>query len=191
MMKSFSSSRARGWRGRRELAPRRSATQLRACSLWFIDRDLPYHSGPHHNHHNHHNHHTGSNRFVTHLVRSCEEWTSLAGDPQPVESRSEEESGGCVHGGAMNSSPSAWPWALQHITVRSSTPLQGVRGQAPGPERVRCSSRAKPQGDRTHLTQGSGQHRCWRCGRRGNLSGTRAGAQPRDAADGRTFGGSR
>ena len=47
---------------------------------------------------------------------------SLAGDPQPVVSRGEEESGGCVHGGAMNSSPSAWLWALQHITVRSSTP---------------------------------------------------------------------
>ena len=114
-----------------------------------------------------------SNRFVTLLVRSCEEWTSLAGDPQPVESRGEEESGGCVHGGAMNSSPSAWPSSLQHITVRSSTPLQGARGQAPGPERVRCSSRAKPQGDRTHLSRESGQHRCWRCGRRGNLSGTR------------------
>ena len=32
-----------------------------------------------------------------------------------------------------------------------STPLQGARGQAARPERVRCSSRAKPQGDRTHL----------------------------------------
>ena len=51
----------------------------------------------------------------------------------------------------MNSSPSAWPWALQHITVRSSTPLQGARGQAPWP-----ACRAKPQGDRTHLTQGNG-----------------------------------
>ena len=35
-------SAGKGWRGRWELAPRRSATQLGACSLWFIDRDLPY-----------------------------------------------------------------------------------------------------------------------------------------------------
>ena len=30
----------KGWRGRWELAPRRSATQLGACSSWFIDRDM-------------------------------------------------------------------------------------------------------------------------------------------------------
>ena len=63
----------------------------------------------------------------------------------------------------MNCSPSAWPWS-------------GARGQAPGPERVRCSSRTKPQGDRRHFTRGSGQHRCWRCGHRDHLSGTRSSA---------------
>ena len=77
---------------------------------------------------------------------SCEAWTSPASDPQLVESHGDDGGGGCVHGGAMNSSPSAWPWALQHITVRSSAPPHRDRRQAPGPGRVRCSSRTTLHG---------------------------------------------
>ena len=48
-------------------------------------------------------------------------------------------SGGCVHDGAMNRIPSAWPWALQHITaVRRPTETEKYdaprRRNAPSPE---------------------------------------------------------
>ena len=52
-MKSSSSSRARGWRGRRELAPRRSATQSGACFVGVWRDTHVVHSGPH-QHHQHH-----------------------------------------------------------------------------------------------------------------------------------------
>ena len=62
---------------------------------------------------------------------------------------------------------SAWPWALQHITVRSSAPLHGDRRQAPGPVRVRSTRRTTLHGARTHLIRGSGQVSCRSLGRRG------------------------
>ena len=71
-----------------------------------------------------------------------------------MESRSDEESGGCVCGGNTNSRPSAWPWSLQHITVRSRTAPHGDR-RPPG--RVRCTRRTTLHGARTHLTQLRGQ----------------------------------
>ena len=42
-----------------------------------------------------------------------------------VVSHGDGESGGCVRGGDTNSGPSAWPWSLQHITVRSRTAPHG------------------------------------------------------------------
>ena len=68
---------------------------------------------------------------------------------------------------------------------RSKEPEDGHQGWG----RVRCSRRAKPQGDRTHLTRRIGEVRL-----RDNLSGTRGSASswcsPSRAADGGTVGGS-
>ena len=52
----------RVWRGRRELAPRRSATRIRCKSARGRTDSLVQHTGPHHNHHNHHR--TVWNRFT-------------------------------------------------------------------------------------------------------------------------------
>ena len=78
----------KGWRGRRELAPRCSATQLSACLCVHIDRDMivipssepqpPHVHAPgqtrahhkHHNHHNHHNHHR-LRQVCEHFVMRC------------------------------------------------------------------------------------------------------------------------
>ena len=86
----------------------------------------------------------GSDRFVTtFLVRSCEEWMSPARDTQPVESPGGARSGGCVYGGSMNCSPSAWLRELYHIAVRSSTPPHGDRRPPLGRRITRCTSRQR------------------------------------------------
>ena len=50
----------KGWRGRRELAPRRSATRIGCicCVAWTDTSHI--HKVPNHNHHNHHDRHTSS-----------------------------------------------------------------------------------------------------------------------------------
>ena len=52
----------KGWRGRRELAPRCSATQIGCISLAHIDRDMCHTSRPYHHQRNHHNHHHHNNK---------------------------------------------------------------------------------------------------------------------------------
>ena len=57
----------KGWRGRRELAPRRSATQIRCMHRRRVWRDTRRTQGPNHHHHHsplpppshHHHHHRG------------------------------------------------------------------------------------------------------------------------------------
>ena len=79
-----------------------------------------------------------------------------------------------MHGLAMNGCRSLWHWP-QWSTIRMDplrTPPQGARRQAPVPERERSASSTTAYGHRSDLSPGCGQHRCWRCCRRWECSGT-------------------
>ena len=60
----------KGWRGRRELAPRCSATQLGARPCVHIDRDMCAILGPYQHHHHHPHHHLPHHHLRSHFGSS-------------------------------------------------------------------------------------------------------------------------
>ena len=149
----------KGWRGRRGLAPRCSATQSGACIVGAY--------GETHVVHKVRTTTTTTKRFTqgnTHcrprseaLAASHDGWTRLGCGV----------SGGCEVLGGTSSSASPWLWQLRHTKVPGRTPRYGDRSQAPEPKRGKSARSTKPYGDTRDFSRGCGQHFSSRCSRRG------------------------
>ena len=122
----------KGWRGRRELAPRCFCHPIRCIRRRRVWRDThavlnsPYH---------HQQAQTGC-ALLFFVGNRCA-WLILAGDHLRVVSPSDAESGGCVRGIVTNSRPSAWP-----LPRSRTTQLYGDRRrQGPGRRGTRSTTR--------------------------------------------------